>query len=155
VLLLAHKPLVSNNIYVVHYNIQLDVLDFTNRVIYGATVITFTPAEASLSQVNLELRQLVIDSLAFDGDIIQSFTHDGDALQIILPAALSPGDTSQLSIWYHGVPFSESWGGFHFSGEYAFNLGVGFETYPPNLGKAWFPCVDDFSTAPSTIFISA
>ena len=27
---------------------------------------------------------------------------------------------------------------------YAFNLGVGFESIPHNLGKTWFPCIDDF-----------
>jgi aminopeptidase N len=63
---------------------------------------------------------------------------------ITLPQSFSPGDTVAVKVFYHGVPFNESWGGFHFSGEYAFNLGVGFETYPPNLGKAWFPCVDNF-----------
>jgi hypothetical protein len=46
---------------------------------------------------------------------------------------------------YNGVPFHESWGGFHFSGEYAFNLGVGISTIPHNLGKSWFPCVDNFT----------
>ncbi|UTW60717.1 T9SS type A sorting domain-containing protein [bacterium SCSIO 12741] len=35
-------------------------------------------------------------------------------------------------------------GGWYKSGSYAFNLGVGFETIPHNLGKVWHPCFDNF-----------
>ncbi|NOY49507.1 MAG: M1 family metallopeptidase, partial [Chlorobi bacterium] len=35
--------------------------------------------------------------------------------------------------------------GFHFAGDYAFNLGVGFQSIPHNLGKSWFACIDDFT----------
>ncbi|MDZ7776575.1 MAG: hypothetical protein U5L09_13675 [Bacteroidales bacterium] len=34
-----------------------------------------------------------------------------------------PGEAVTLDIYYHGAPFSEAWGGFHFAGNYAFNLG--------------------------------
>jgi hypothetical protein len=29
--------------------------------------------------------------------------------------------------------------------DYVYNLGVGFDSQPHNLGKTWFPCVDNFT----------
>ncbi|MBK9357404.1 MAG: hypothetical protein IPN08_08485 [Bacteroidales bacterium] len=67
------------------------------------------------------------------------FTHTGDQLRIDLGQNTNPGDTLLVWVYYHGQPFHESLGGFHFAGTYAFNLGVGFESIPHNLGKTWFP----------------
>jgi aminopeptidase N len=72
------------------------------------------------------------------------FSHLGQIISIPLDNVLNTGDNAIVRVYYHGVPFHESWGGFHYSGEYAFNLGVGFESIPHNLGKTWFPCIDDF-----------
>jgi hypothetical protein len=134
----------SEDFDVTHYEIRLDVLDFTSKVIYGQTTVNFISNIANLSSMELELRQLGVDSVFFESQKISTFTHNGDNLAITFPGPVALNDTVAVTVFYHGVPFSESWGGFHFSGQYAFNLGVGFETYPPNLGKAWFPCSDDF-----------
>ncbi len=134
----------DNDFDVIHYEIRLDVLDFSAKIIHGHTTVTFCPATIEFNTINLELRKLTVDSVCFDNQPVTNFTHAGNDLQIILPATISPGDTAAVSIFYQGVPHSESWGGFHFSGQYAFNLGVGFVSKPPNLGKAWFPCKDDF-----------
>jgi aminopeptidase N len=134
----------SDTIDVVHYGIHLDVTDFTNHTLKGIAEIDFTTPLPLVSQLGLNLRQLTVDSVkTAEGDYL-SFSHSGDYLQIILQQSVTSGDTAKIWIYYHGIPFSESWGGFHFSGNYAFNLGVGFQSVPHNLGKAWFPCVDDF-----------
>ena len=129
---------------IIHYDIRLEVLDFTSKNISGETAITFRAAAQAINELTLELRQLLVDSIFHNGQPILSFNQLNDQLIITLPSAVPVDDTASVTIFYHGVPYSESWGGFHFSGQYAFNLGVGFQTYPPNLGKAWFPCVDDF-----------
>lgn len=129
---------------VLHYDIHLDVLDFTTRVIHGRTTVTFFVTSGPFNQMELQLRQLGVDSIYYQDQPINTYSHSGDFLQVILPQTLAAGDTADVTIFYHGVPYNESWGGFHFSGQYAFTLGVGFTTYPPNLGKAWFPCKDDF-----------
>ncbi|MBE0661765.1 MAG: T9SS type A sorting domain-containing protein [Bacteroidales bacterium] len=135
---------VKGDFDVTHYEIRLDVLDFTTKVIHGQTTVTFVSNIANLNSIELELRQLGIDSVFFESQKISSFSHSADNLAITFPNPVAQDDTVAVTVFYHGIPFSESWGGFHFSGQYAFNLGVGFETYPPNLGKAWFPCADDF-----------
>lgn len=134
----------SDTIDVVHYGIHLDVTDFTTHTIKGIAEIDFTTALPTVHQLGLNLRQLTVDSVTTTDGNHLFFSHSGDYLQILLSQPILTGDTSQVMVYYHGVPFSESWGGFHFSGNYAFNLGVGFQSVPHNLGKTWFPCVDDF-----------
>ena len=32
----------------------------------------------------------------------------------------------------------------NFEGGYVYNLGIGLSSTPPNFGKVWFPCFDNF-----------
>lgn len=141
---LSGRAALSDTIDVVHYGIHLEVTDFTTRNIKGIATIDFTTPLSSVQPLGLNLRQLTVDSVKTADDLHLNYAHSGDYLQIILPQHITSGDTAQVRVYYHGVPFSESWGGFHFAGNYAFNLGVGFQSVPHNLGKTWFPCVDDF-----------
>jgi len=129
---------------VVKYNLNLTVTNFTSKVIYGNAGIDFCVKQPAVQQITLELRQLQVDSVKSADGTSLAFSRQGDYLRVTLPTVMNPADTANISIWYHGVPYYEGWGGFYFSGQYAFNLGVGFESIPHNLGKAWFPCVDDF-----------
>ncbi|MCF8304433.1 MAG: T9SS type A sorting domain-containing protein [Bacteroidales bacterium] len=135
----------NDEIDAVHYSISLQPVNFDNQEIQGSTDITLTPKIDDLSGFTLELAQLTVDSVIYDDQLLD-YTHPDPELNIILSNPVSITDTITLSIYYHGEPFVDpsNWGGFHFSGNYAFNLGVGFESDPHNLGKAWFPCVDDF-----------
>ncbi len=141
---LLNAQALSDTIDVVHYGINLDVLNLTAKTLYGRTDVKFVVKQPSVQNVTLELKQLQVDSVKTLQNEMLTFTRTGDRLSINLTAPVTPADTTVLKIWYHGIPFSESWGGFHFAGTYAFNLGVGFQSIPHNLGKAWFPCVDDF-----------
>lgn len=138
----AQSP--GDTINVLQYDIQLDVLNLPAKVIHGRTGVVFHPNLSSIQSLTLELKQLTVDSVKQESGEALAFVHNGDRLHITLPEPLTLADTAELWVWYHGIPFAESWGGFHFAGTYAFNLGVGFQSIPHNLGKAWFPCVDDF-----------
>ncbi|PLX13590.1 MAG: hypothetical protein C0598_03255, partial [Marinilabiliales bacterium] len=94
--------------------------------------------------IALELINLTTDSVFVNG-VSHIFSHNDGIIQIPLTSQISENDTLEVRVFYHGQPFHESWGGFHFSGDYAFNLGVGFESIPHNLGKSWFACIDDFT----------
>lgn len=128
----------SDTTDVTRYEIHLDVLNLPAKVISGKTDVTFVTKQPSIQALSLELKQLQVDSVKSATGSHLAFTRSGDLLRIQLPAPLTPADTSTVSVWYHGVPFAESWGGFHFTSTYAFNLGVGFQSIPHNLGKAWF-----------------
>lgn len=136
------KSPASDTIDVLHYRIHIRQINFVQKSLHASTQLRLTPKIVT-SVIPLELKQLTVDSVRVNGNPVV-FTHSGQRLAIFPGFLAQSTDTLVLDIHYRGVPFSEQWGGFHFSGNYAFNLGVGFVSIPHNLGKAWFPCVDDF-----------
>ncbi len=134
---------IGDSLHAVHYEIHLDEINTQDKTISGFTTVKLTPL-SDVMGISLELINLNVDSVFIDGEAT-SFTHDDGIVQMNLIETFSVGDTIEAKVYYQGQPFHEGWGGFHFAGEYAFNLGVGFVSIPHNLGKAWFPCIDDFT----------
>ncbi len=141
---LCQESGLSDTIDVIHYNIHLDILELDEHQINGFTDVRLTTPLSSINEVVLELKDLNVSSV-LNNETPLEFEQVGERLYIELENQLNQGEEIILHIEYSGEPFNEYWGGFHFAGEYAFNLGVGFESDPHNLGKAWFPCVDDFN----------
>ena len=144
-------PTATNSIYsdtvdVLHYGIHLTEINLTSKTIKGYTDVRLRSRLNGLSEIKLELVQLIVDSVFVNNTVINGFSHPGIQLLIPLVNLVNANDTLEITVYYHGAPFVDpsGWGGFHFAGNYAFNLGVGFDAIPHNLGKAWFPCVDDF-----------
>jgi aminopeptidase N len=137
------KSAVADTLDVLHYSIFLTEINFAAQSIQGVSTAILCP-KIALSNFTLELKALVVDSVYVDGVKLTSFWQENEFLHIQTGQNYLPEDTVEIQTWYGGQPFHEDWGGFHFSGSYAFNLGVGFDSDPHNLGKAWFPCVDDF-----------
>ncbi|HNX42922.1 MAG TPA: M1 family aminopeptidase [Bacteroidales bacterium] len=142
----AVPRLYSDTIDVVHYGIHLTEINSTLKTLKGYTEVQFTPVINGISALPLELISLTVDSVIMNGSAIPNYSHSGTLLRIPLLQVMNTGDTATATVYYHGTPFTDpsNWGGVHFSGEYVFNLGVGFDSDPHNLGKAWFPCIDDF-----------
>lgn len=135
----------GEHIDVTHYEIHLSNFNFTSHTLQGEALVTLN-ATASTSTIVLELKTLTVASVLCDATGIDSFSQNGDFLTIHLSTTLTVGQTITLDILYGGNTFNESWGGVHWWGNgYVYNLGVGFESQPHNLGKTWFPCVDDFT----------
>lgn len=139
-----NKSLLSDTVDVVHYKLHLDLTSVAAQFISGSADIRLTTPLSNVTHIPLNLIQLQVDSVLSETGTHLNFAHTGNLLRIEAVAPFSVGDTLQLTVFYQGNPFHESWGGFHFYNPYAFNLGVGFQSIPHNLGKAWFPCVDDF-----------
>jgi hypothetical protein len=135
--------MLSDTLDAIHYTIHINNFDFTNHSITARTQVKIESKIDDLDFVKLELLNLTIDSVRVNG-LSNSFTYNGSIVTIPLSNPLNTGEMVIVNIFYHGVPFHEDWGGFHWSGNYAFNLGVGFVSIPHNLGKTWFPCIDDF-----------
>lgn len=138
--------LFSHSIKALHYGIHLTDINLTNKTIKGYTGARLVSKIDSLTSVKLELASLTVDSVFIGESKTNAFTHNGDELIIGLTTPVKAGNTILVTVFYHGHPFTDpsGWGGFHYSEGYALNLGVGFESIPHNLGKAWFPCIDDF-----------
>jgi aminopeptidase N len=117
----------------------------TSYKIFAWTDITLTTPYEEISSVPLELKDLAADSVFIEGAKIPSYFQSDMLLRIPLVDPIGTGDTVTVRVYYSGFPYHEAWGGFHYSSNYAFNLGVGLSEIPHNLGKAWFPCVDNFT----------
>ena len=138
------KNRVGENIDMTHYEIHLNNIDFTNHTLDAVTTVTLTTTSA-VSNIELELKALtVIDVTSSDANV-SGFAQNGDVLTINLATALAANTTASFTISYGGNTFNDGWGGILWSGNYICNMGVGFTEVPHNLGKTWFPCVDNFT----------
>ncbi len=146
ILLAVHLPAMrSDSFNIRKTELHLSIRNFGAKTISGKAVhhISFIMQSEKLS---LDLRQMNVDSVK-SGNSHLVFNRNGEKLNITLDKVYSPGDSCELSVYYRGIPAADpgGWGGFYFSGDFAFNLGVGFSVNPHSFGRAWFPCVDEFT----------
>lgn len=135
----------ADTIHVAHYKIFIDTINYTGQSINAKTELDIVSKINNLSTFKLSLLQLIIDSV-FINNMQVFFVYDDTTLTLPVIAPVNAGDTVHARVHYHGQPKKDAsgWGGFYFSGTYAFNLGVGFAADPHNFGRAWYPCVDVF-----------
>ncbi len=135
----------SDTFDIIKYNINLDITDFTNHTIKGNTIVRYAPKINGQTSLPLDLLQLTIDSIKQNNTLL-SYSYNDTLLRVQLPVIVNTTDTNNLEVYYHGAPQGDpaGWGGFSFSGNYAYNLGVGFGANPHNYGRVWFPCFDNF-----------
>lgn len=135
----------SDTIDVLDYAISLDISNLSSKSIQGNCELTIVSQINGLTEVNLDLLTLDVDSVWVNGSSV-NHSHTGELLTVNLPSNANQGDTILVKVFYGGQPVMDAsgWGGFYFSGNYAFNLGVGFAADPHNYGRVWFPCVDNF-----------
>ena len=140
-----HAQNAGEHFDVTHYEIRLWDFNFSNHTIQGEAFVDITITEPTDTFV-LELKSLTVTDAATESYSVTNFSQEGDFLTIVIDETASVGETLTLDIRYGGNTFSESWGGVEWWGTaYVYNLGVGFDSQPHNLGKTWFPCVDNFT----------
>lgn len=136
----------SDSFNVTHYTITLDLSNLSTQSISGSCLVKGVSKINGLNRLSLELHKLIVDSIKQNGTIVP-YQYNDSLLTVKPIVAWNAGDTFAIMVWYHGQPEVTSWGGFYFdhSDDYAFNLGIGLYTIPHNLGRVWFPCVDNFT----------
>ena len=141
----------GEGIDVSHYEIHVWDFDFTSLTMQGETFIDFTTT-ANTNRIVLELKTLIVTDVACDYYGVESFTQEDDFLTVTFDETIAAGTNAVLDVRYGGSPFSEQWGGvewwrpnYNSHPDRVYNLGVGFDSQPHNLGKTWFPCVDNFT----------
>ena len=140
----ANAQTSGENFNVTHYEIHLWDFNFTSHTLQGEAFIDLY-ATAPTNTFVLELQTLTVTDVAADTYEVTSFNQEGNFLTIVIDETVGAGETLTLDVRYGGNTFNESWGGVHWWDDYVYNLGVGFESIPHNLGKTWFPCVDNFT----------
>ncbi|MGB1037514.1 MAG: M1 family aminopeptidase [Bacteroidia bacterium] len=129
---------------VLSYEINAEFLDYQSAKKIDATTIVRTVLLKKSNKMKLDLLKLNVRSVRLNGTLI-AYDYSSPALTFDV-SSIVPLDTFDVEINYWGTPKSDpQWGGFYFTGEYAFNLGVGFASDPHNFGRAWFPCFDNFT----------
>ena len=136
----------GENFDVTHYSIHLWDLNFTDHTLQGETFVTLTTTAPTDTFV-LELKRLAVNNVSGTGCNVYEFGHnpENDLVTIVTSQIVPAGTTLTFDIEYYGNTFNESWGGIMWTNGYVCNMGVGFESVPHNLGKCWFPCVDNFT----------
>ncbi len=128
---------------VLNYQINAAFLNYQSAKDIDATCKLQIVQKTAASHMRLDLKGLNVSDVKINGNSA-SFSYGDPSLQISLPA-ISIGDTFIVEVSYNGNPQKDpQWGGFYFTGEYAFNLGVGFASDPHNFGRVWYPCFDNF-----------
>jgi hypothetical protein len=119
--------------------------NLTQKNIQGDAVIYFSPKVNNVSTIRFDLLRMNITSLNCSPQNC-TYIYNDSQIFIRFIAPLIKDSNYILSISYNGTPMQDAsaWGGWYWNGNYAFNLGVGFKSIPHNLGRAWFPCIDNF-----------
>jgi len=125
---------------ILHYDLQIEVFREIQEIA-GTTAILMTSAGGTVSDIRLDLRQLIVDAV-WDGTGSLAYYQDADSLFITLSSAISVGDTTEVFISYSGEPYHEAWGGFWFNNMITYHIGVGVYTEGQCMGKCMFPCWD-------------
>lgn len=134
---------VSDSIDLIHTTINLNVTDYTGHTIHGSAEVHLQAKVNGIAVVPFDLL-LPADSIVCGG-VDCAFTQSGGSLEVMLPSVMNAGDSTVLTVYYGGIPTQDaSWGGWYWSGDYAYQLGVGFDAIPHNFGRVWFPCFDNF-----------
>lgn len=135
----------SDTIDLLHFNIFLTVGNGANQTISGYSNIGFKSKMDDVHQLYLDLLKLDIDSVIQNNQSVTFDYSDSTTLIIDLLSTLQQGDSSAVTVYYHGHPVNDgTFGGVYFSGDYAFNVGMSLYEIPHNVGRMWHPCYDNF-----------
>lgn len=144
ILVIGNAQQRTDSVHVAHYDLNLSVVDFAGHTVDGYTDLTMVAKVNNLSQIRLDLMFLTCDSV-FVNQAAVNFTQSGQHIYFGVPAMQS-GDTMMVRVFYHGTPgHDDGFGGFYYSGEYAYVVGVALYDQPHSYGRCWFPCMDEFT----------
>jgi hypothetical protein len=137
----------SDSISIEHYNIHLDLRDFSTFILKGHTEISIEPLVNNITEIRLDLMGPTVDSVHDANGNLLSFTSVPLGFKVNLGTTFNIGDSTSIEVFYHGTTVQDpTFGGFYFNSTYAFNVGVSLDDIPHNYGKTWFPCFDNFIT---------
>jgi len=145
IVILSQERNHRDSIDVLNYTINLDFTDMLLKQIKGNTEIRFVPLFDHTSIIKFDFEGLSTDEVKMNGKSLK-FIQTPNILSIHTELELTTNDTITLSVVYHGTPKHDKyWGGFFIDKNFAYNYGVGMEASPPNYGRVWYPCIDNFT----------
>ena len=144
-LLFAQSLTYRDSIDVHHYHIKLDLSDLSTGILFGETSLLLSYKFPDTKNFALDLQGLQVDKVLLNGKL-PKFTYRNNVLRIFPDKRFKKNKELKITVFYHGKPQQDKiWGGFFITGNYAFNYGIGMDAIPPNFGRVWFPCIDNFT----------
>ena len=135
----------SDTLDILHYSIYLDLSSLPNATMQASCGISYKAKLPNVSSFTVDLLALTVDSITQNGNQI-TYAQVGEKVRVNLPNTLLVNEIDSIKLYYKGTPVEDAsgFGGFSFSGGFAYNIGVGFLANPHNYGRVWFPCFDNF-----------
>lgn len=129
---------VMDSVDVLDYDISVDLT--AGKPFHGEAVVTMK-LQRPCESISLQLAGIA-DSVEVNGTRLTFST-----LSALPTTGIAVGQPFNVHVWYHCNGYVESggWGGMHFDNDMSYNLGVGFDTDPHVMGRAFFPCRDNFT----------
>lgn len=139
------KDLRKDSVRLLHTHLDMNLRNISSKSFTAVAEITLISKLNGLKTVTLDLEKLGVDSL-FHNNVVCPFTVGSNKVICVLPISVNKNDTIRLRVHYSGSPGTDAsgFGGFYFSGDYAYVMGVGFQADPHPFGRSWFPCFDNF-----------
>ena len=135
-----------NKVDVIHYTLNLNIIDFASSQISGIADLQVMILEENLSEICLDLLSLKVDSVWIDEASVEKFMYDGKKITVPFKESPEKGNTLLITVFYCGKPVKDPiWGGFYIGEKHAFNIGVGMGSVPHPFGRVWYPCIDNFT----------
>ena len=128
----------ADSVDVLHYSLQLDLSN--GKPFRGDALLTVRLLRPC-NEIGLNLSGNV-DSIK-----VNNIRTSGNNILHIPTAGIAAGDTFTVAIAYRGSGHVESYGfgGFHFDNDMSYNLGAAFGEALHPIGRAVFPCRDNFN----------
>lgn len=135
----------SDSFNISTYELDLDVTAYTYQQLVAHATIGLEVLDATAQDLWFDLVELTVDSIRING-VYADHAQTESQLHVELPEeGWQTGTDYEIEVWYQGSPYQDPyWGGFYFVSDYIYNLGIGLTTIPPNFGKVWYPCFDNF-----------
>lgn len=135
----------ADSFELLHTHLEMDFRNIGVSRFSARTDQTVLAKVDKISSVRLDLQRLTVDSIYCD-ETKCNFTYNFKSINCTLPNIKNTNDTIRLKIYYQGTPGRDAsgFGGFYFTNDYAFAIGVGFNADPHPFGRSWFPCFDNF-----------
>jgi aminopeptidase N len=126
----------TKNYDVLHYQIHLNIFPNTQKI-YGNTVIKLKVLESPFDSIYFNFSGLSVDSIVCSNKQL-SFKHEYDVIISFFSKRLMPGDSVEITIYYHGIPER----GIYFTNN-DYNDKLVYSHNEPFDAHYWFPCKDD------------
>lgn len=135
----------SDTFDIATYELTLDVTEYNLHLLTGHAEIALTVVDTEASDLWFDLVELAVDSVSINGSTTGFVQNESQVHVEALDSGWQTDIDYLVELWYGGSPYADPyWGGFYFVNDYIYNLGIGLTSIPPNFGKVWYPCFDNF-----------